>query len=113
MRSLWLAVLFLPCGASAADVYEPKAGSPERTAIMEAMRGPIFRKVGKRVTFTGSVRVAGDWARFQGDVAPSDGKPAKGDVATELEFDFFALLRRDGQTWRMLHSGFAGDIGVA
>jgi hypothetical protein len=65
------------------------------------------------VTFTGSVKVSGEWATFQGNVAPSDGKPPKGDVATELEFDFFALLHRDGGIWKMLHWGFAGDIGPA
>lgn len=89
---------------------EPKAGTPERKAIMDAMRGPVAKKVGKAVIFTGNVRVSGSWARFDGHVDPADGKPADG----EFELDFFALLKKnkDG-TWKAVHHGFAGDISVA
>jgi hypothetical protein len=95
-----------------AEVHEPKPGSPDRTAIMEAMRAPVTKHVGKRVTFTGSVKVSGEWATFSGNVAPSDGKPPKKDVAGELDLDFFALLRKVNGEWTVLHWGFAGDIGV-
>lgn len=98
--------------ARAADVHEPKPGSPERKVIMEAMRGPVSKQVGKRVTFTGEVKVSGDWATFAGHVAPTDGKPPSGDVAMDLELDFFALLRRVNGAWVVAHGGFAGDISV-
>ncbi len=89
--------------------HEPKAGTPERKAIMDAMRDPVTKDVGKPVIFTGTVRVSGDWAKFDGHVDRADGKPSEG----EFELDFSALLRKtkDGG-WKPLHWGFAGDISL-
>lgn len=96
-------------------VSEPKAGTPERKAIMDAMRGPVAQQAGTPVLFTGNVRVQGTWARFQGDVQTANGKkPKNADFSDLMELDFFALLKRneDG-TWQVMHQGFAGDIGIA
>jgi hypothetical protein len=113
-RSLcFLCVSLLLCGAAwAAEIYEPKPGSAERTAIMDAMREPVSRRIGTRVTFTGTVKVTGPWAVFHGNAAPTNGKTPKGPNAEELELDFFALLQKRQGTWVPLHWGFAGDIGV-
>ena len=93
--------------------FEPKAGSQERKAIMDAMRVPVSAEVGQDVVFTGMVRVSGSWARFSGHVDPAGGKPKNEDVAAALELDFFALLQKDGKgTWKVMHKGFAGDISV-
>ncbi|MBN8421738.1 MAG: hypothetical protein J0L73_22675 [Verrucomicrobia bacterium] len=93
--------------------FEPKAGTPERKAIMDAMRAPVSAEVGRDVVFTGTVRVSGSWARFNGHVDPVGGKPRNEDIAAEMELDFFALLQKDGKGgWKVLHQGFAGDIGV-
>lgn len=96
-------------------VSEPKVGTPERKAIMDAMRGPVAAHMGKKITFTGDVQVSGNWARFQGNVAPADGQPPKDeDRAFDLELDFYALLKKDPEgAWQVLHWGFAGDIGVS
>ncbi len=96
-------------------VTEPKAGSPERKAIMDAMRVVVTEHVGTAVTFTGDVRTSGGWARFQGNVATANGKvPTKEEAAMDLELDFFALLKKDGEgNWGVVHWGFAGDIGVS
>jgi hypothetical protein len=107
---LWLFILMST--GHAAEMREPKIGSPERKAIMDTMRAPVSKHAGKRVTFTGSVRISGDWATFQGNVAPADGVPLKGEAAFDLELDFFALLRLESGQWKLLHWGFAGDIGV-
>ncbi len=112
MRAVTFSFL-LPVLAIATEPYEPKPGSPDRPAIMEAMRGPVSKYIGKRVTFTGSVKIVDGWATFEGNVAPSDGKPAQGGNAYDLDLDFFALLRQENKTWKLLHWGFAGDIGVA
>ncbi|MCX6848664.1 MAG: hypothetical protein NTY98_07065 [Verrucomicrobia bacterium] len=94
-------------------VFEPKAGTPERKAIMDAMRAPVSAEVGREVVFTGTVRISGSWARFNGHVDPVGGKPKNEDIAAEMELDFFALLQKDGKGgWKVLHQGFAGDIGV-
>lgn len=95
------------------SAHEPKAGTPERKAIMDAMRAPVSAEVGGDVVFTGTVRVSGSWARFNGHVDPVGGKPKNEDIAAEMELDFFALLQKDGKGgWKVLHKGFAGDIGV-
>ena len=96
------------------ETREPKAGTPERKAIMDAMREPVSERIGKPVIFTGNVRATGSWARFQGNAATTDGKkPTKTDAAELLELDFFALLKRDADgAWKIQHWGFAGDIGV-
>jgi hypothetical protein len=113
IRSLAFSLLLILAARShAAEVREPKVGSPERKAIMETMRGPVSKHIGKRVTFTGTVKICGDWATFNGDAAPSDGVAPKGGAAGELELDFFALLRLEKGRWKLLHWGFAGDIGV-
>lgn len=92
---------------------EPKACTPERKAIMDAMRVPVSAEVGQEVAFTGTVRVSGNWARFSGHVDPANGKAKSEDVSAALELDFFALLQKDGKgTWKVLHKGFAGDIAV-
>ncbi len=106
-----LMFLNLAGAVSAGEVREPKPGSAERKAIMEAMRGPVSKRIGKRVIFTGSVKVSGECATFQGNVAPADGVAPKGDAGGDLELDFFALLRREKDTWTMLLGEFAGDIG--
>ena len=96
-------------------VIEPKAGTPERKAIMDAMRVEVNEHAGKPVTFTGSVLISGAWARFQGSVAPTDGKPPENpSAAADLELDFFALLNKnaDGK-WQIKHWGFAGDSSVS
>ena len=93
--------------------HEPKAGTPERKAIMDAMRVPVSAEVGQDVVFTGTVRVSGAWARFSGHVDPAGGKPKNETVAADLELDFFALLQKDGKgAWKVMHKGFAGDISV-
>jgi hypothetical protein len=95
-----------------AEVYEPKPGSAERKGIMDAMRVPISKHAGTKVTFTGSVQVSGKWARFGGNVAPADGKSLKAEVADEMELDLFALLRNENGEWKVLYWAFSGDISA-
>ncbi len=111
---LLLGLFGLVLPASAQAPYEPKPGSAERKAIMDAMRAPVSKQIGKPVTFTGQVRVVGAWARFLGNVAPTDGKPPKSEEAKlALDLDFFALLRKtDDGGWEVLHHNFAGDISL-
>jgi hypothetical protein len=95
-------------------VTEPKAGSPERKALMDAMRDPVTKKVGQPVTFTGIPRIVGDWASFQGTVATTDVKPAKNANAQDvLELEFFALLQKTAKgEWKVIFSGSSGDTRV-
>jgi uncharacterized membrane protein len=95
-------------------VTEPKPGTPERKAMMDAMRLPVSDYAGKPVTFTGKLRTQGNWARFTGKVTPTDGRAAKAEeIAAAMELDFVAILKKDaaGQ-WTAPHWGFAGDTSV-
>jgi len=94
-------------------VTEPKAGTPERKAIMDAMRGPVTKHAGQPVVFTGQVMVQGNWARFQGRVTTASGKkPENEKVATDLGRDFFALLKRKkaAAKWKPVYWGFARNL---
>lgn len=95
-------------------VQEPKPGHPERKAIMDALRGPVSKHIGKPLQFTGNLRIKGDWARLSGGAQTLDGKPpANENAAGELELDLTAFLHKntDG-TWTPVHWGFAGDVSV-
>lgn len=108
------AVAFTGSVLTKVPVQEPKIGTPQRKAIMDAMRGPVSKHIGKPVQFTGSLRICKDWARFSGKADTLDGKPpANDDAAGELELDFNAYLRqaKDG-SWKAVHWGFAGDVSV-
>ena len=112
VRTVTFLLLLIFAGvARAAEVREPKIGSPERKAIMEIMRAPVSKGVGKRVTFTGSLKICGDWATFDGDAKPTDGVMPKSSEH-DLTLDFFALLRLENRKWKVLLWGFAGDIGL-
>ncbi|MFZ4683655.1 MAG: hypothetical protein ACOYMS_14200 [Terrimicrobiaceae bacterium] len=94
-------------------VTEPKAGTPERKAIVDALRGPVTKHAGQPVVFTGQVMVQRNWARFQGRVTTASGKtPPNEKVATDLGRDFFALLKRKKTAgkWKPVYWGFARNL---
>jgi hypothetical protein len=70
------AILIVICGASAfAQVYTPKAGSSERKAIMDALRAPIEKQLGKAVIFkVEHLKVQDGWAFMHGVPKQPDGK---------------------------------------
>jgi len=107
-----LLVLTMLTTLARAEVYTPEPGTPERKAIMDAMREPISQFAGTPVKFTGEVLVSGNWARFGGGAAPTNGKPPKASVADEMELDLFALLRKENGTWKVLYWAFSGDISA-
>lgn len=90
-------------------VHTPKAGSRERSAIMNALRVPVqkFHK-GKRPTFTNvnSFRVGGGWAHLSCEVVDSKGRP----LETEMQLDFSALLKLEKGKWRVVEWAYHGDV---
>ncbi len=111
LRIFLLAAIFTTT-ALADGVREAKPGSSERKAIMETMRGPVSKRIGKRVVFTGDVKISGAWATFSGDAEPADGIPPKGEAAEALSLDLCAVLRLEKGKWKLIVWDFAGDIGV-
>lgn len=87
-------------------------GNPVRKAIFDTLRPAVTAEIGEPVEFTGSVRILGNWALVNANAAPKSGKaPKSPDAADLLKLDLVALLRKNGDSWRLLHQAFAGDVG--
>lgn len=92
-------------------VYSPKKGSPERTAILNALRVPVERELKQKIQFSiEKFNSNGTWAFLSG--APqnmSGGKPNyKGTPYQEaldddmFDNNFFALLKKTGMKWKVV-----------
>ena len=57
-----LALPLMP-GAASAQVEQPAAGSPQRAAILDALRGQTVGELGGPIEFmVNDIRVLGEWA---------------------------------------------------
>jgi hypothetical protein len=100
-------LLVVALSACVSVKHPPLTSGPEIDVhIVQAMKKPVERESGVQVAFSGSTRISGDWAYFDGHAFPADGSEPKDDMI----LDFAALLRRDsGGTWKVLEHGFSGD----
>jgi hypothetical protein len=89
--------------------YEPEKGSPERKAILDALRIPVERDLKQRVVFnTDNFKVSGNWAFVSGSPqTPDGGRPdySRSKYRTAVDsgaFDdnFFALVKRTAGKWK-------------
>ena len=109
--------------ALAQSARTPAAGTPERKAIMEALRVPAEKDLKQKVIFNVDIlRVAGDWAYARVSPTRPDGGEidfSKTKYQEQIEFGAFepqgeALLRRDGDEWEVLEWVFgANDVPSA
>ncbi len=112
-----LCALSVSVSALAQSAHTPAPGTPERAAIMDALRVPAKKDLGMTVIFkVDRLRVAGDWAYAR--VAPT--KPngdaidfSKTKFREQMEADMFdplgeALLHRENNEWKMLEWVFGG-----
>lgn len=96
--------------AKKAAATTPKVGSAERKAMMDALRVPVQKKTKFPVIFkVSSLKTQNGWAFYSGQALHKDGKPINEDF---LWGEMAALLRKDGKKWKVLHWGFATDVGV-
>ena len=110
-------VLFLGVAvswAAAQPVRTPKAGSAERTSILDPVRIPVEKVVKVKVKFEVSVlRVSGDWAFVMGRPLQRNGKPIdytktrykESIAAGAFDDGAMALLKREKGKWRILDWG--------
>ena len=104
-----LALLIPP--ASAMRFHTPAPGSAERTAIMDALRGPVETDLGQPVIFVvKTLRVTDDWAFLHAVPKRPDGSDVDYSKTSYREdqrdggFDdqVAALLARDGNGWKVV-----------
>ncbi len=96
-----------------AQVYTPKRGTAERTAILAPVRSLLEAKIKKKVIFVvDHMKVEGTWAFFKGTPKTGTGGPInyKGTVleseAEEADEMTVALLRKVGGKWTVVEHGF-------
>ncbi len=108
--ALFLLGLFLAVSSSAQSAYTPAKGSAERKAILDALRAPVERDLGQKVTFvTKNFKVQGAWAFVGADpFTPSGGeidysKTKYAEAVADGIFDsnVFVLLRKRSGKWRI------------
>jgi hypothetical protein len=97
--------------AAAQSAYTPEKRSPERKAILDALRVPVERELKQKIVFVAdNFKVQGTWAFVSGTPQNlSGGEPDyRGTPYREQKdqgaFDnnFFALLRKTGGKWRVV-----------
>ena len=110
MRRIFL-LLVLATSISAQPVYTPEKGSPERKAILDALRIPVERDLKQKIIFVAdNFNVYGNWAYIGGTPQRPDGEApnySKTNYAAAVEsgaFDnnFFALLKKTSGKWRVV-----------
>lgn len=113
MRKLIICLVILigmMATASAQSAYTPEKGSPERKAILDALRTPVERDLKQKVVFvTDSFKVQGNWAFVSGTPQnTSGGQPDYSRTKYADQFDsgafdnnFFALLKKTAGRWKV------------
>ena len=96
--------------AAAQSAYTPEKGSPERKAILDALRVPVERDLKQKIVFVmDSFKVQGNFAFVGGtpqNASGGDPDYARTKYADQFDtgaFDnnFFALLKKTAGKWRV------------
>jgi hypothetical protein len=104
-------VLALTSAAFAQKVYTPEKGSAERTAILDALRLPVEKKLKQKISFNvENFNVGGAWAFLSGAPQSADGgKPVYRNTpyqdaidAGAFDNNFFALLKKTSGKWKVV-----------
>ena len=96
---------------SKTETFTPEKDSPERTAIMDALRVPVGKELKQEVIFTvDKLKVQGDWAFLSGEPKAKGGGEPNWKITEYQEFidngDFeqglHALLKNTGGKWEVV-----------
>ncbi len=113
MRAKFLVAISLSVFAVALQAqtpYTPEKGSPERKAILDALRMPVERDLKQKVVFVAeNFNVLGSWAFVSGTPQNANGgspdysRTQYADAVDSGAFDnnFFALLRKTAGKWKV------------
>lgn len=107
----FFALLILATGALAQGAYTPEKGSPERKAILDALRVPVERELKQKIVFNiENFNVLGNWAFLGGQPQTTEGErpdyrntPYQEAVESDMfDNNFFALLKKTGGKWKVV-----------
>ena len=110
IKTIFLFVL-LATSVTAQSVKAPEKGSPERKAILDALRIPVEKNLKQKVVFVAdNFNVYGNWAFVGGTPqglhggAPNYSKTDYADAVKSGAFDnnFFALLKKTSGRWKVI-----------
>ena len=116
--ALLVVVAALAGPVSAEAVSTPKPGSPERKAILDAVRGPIEKELKQEVIFrVNHLKVKDGWAFLKGQPRTKDDKPIdyRGtpfeEQAKEADELLVVVLRHKNDRWEVVkHELFTTDV---
>ena len=104
-------VLVFASGGLAQSAYTPSKDSPERKAILNALRIPVEKELKQKIVFSVEhFKISDRWAFVSGSPqSASGGKPnykgtpyQKAIAADMFDNNFFALLKKTGGHWRVV-----------
>jgi hypothetical protein len=121
MRSIFLftALTINFLAGNAQNISTPERGTPERKAILDALRPSVEADLGQKVEFVPSIfNVGGDWAFLYGAVQQPGGQPldlqklkhpglAANRDEEMWENNFQALLRRENGAWMLVEQALS------
>lgn len=94
----------------AAEPTSPAKDSPERKAILDALRPPLNKIEGAKVKFVDpKIATLKGWASVSSGFVREDGSPVEGE---DFDLDYFAVVQRVGAKWHIRSWAFSGDIGA-
>ncbi|MEC5126007.1 hypothetical protein VSU19_04560 [Verrucomicrobiales bacterium BCK34] len=122
MKSVQFLAVFCLLLASETSLYAqattPKAGTAERTAILDPVREPLQKAIGQKVIFVvDHMKMDGDWAFVIATPKTKNGGPISyvgtgfEDDANEADELTVALLRKKNGKWTLVeHAYFTTDV---
>lgn len=114
MKKLGILILVMMAAvAASAQVYSPDKQSPERKAILDALRVPVERELKQKIVFVvENMNVSGNWAFVGGgNLQSADGgepdfsRTQYAEAKRDGFFDnnYFAILKETAGKWRVTH----------
>jgi hypothetical protein len=111
LLSLIVLIFGLAIVAAAQDVHTPDKGSPERKAILDALRVPVEKQLAQPVIFVvDNFNVSGNWSFIGGQPQTPDGERpnyggtryARAQAEGMFDNNIFALLKKTAGRWKVV-----------
>ncbi len=106
-----IALAALAANSASQTVYTPEKGSPERKAILDALRIPVERDLKQKIVFVANdFKVQGSWAFVGGAPQSMNGgepdyagtKYADAYDSGAFDNNFFSLLKKTRGKWKVV-----------